>query len=68
MFRVGSLSMNIWFLHGIFFSGHCVLQPLLYLPKYSILVVVWGLTLLLPAAWLISRLQKALLHMLFKTH
>ena len=55
---LGSVSMNIWFLHGLFFSGHRVLQPLLYCPQYSVLVYLWGLLMLIPSAWVISKLQK----------
>ncbi len=61
---LGSVSMNIWFLHGLFFSGHRALQPLLYGPEYSVLVYLWGLLLLVPSAWLVSKLQKYIIKLI----
>lgn len=57
---IGSVSMNIWFLHGLFFTGFRDLQPLLYYPRYSVLVFLWGLFLLIPSAWVISQIYKAI--------
>lgn len=49
---LGRYSMNLWFLHGIFFmtavGGN--IQHFLYWPRYSIFILLWGLVLLLPIA------------------
>ena len=50
--------MNIWYLHGIFFTVSRPLEPLLYAPYYMILIVVWGIVLCLPVSWLLSRVQR----------
>lgn len=55
---LGTYSMNLWFLHGIFFTGSRPFQYLLYMPRISILILIWGLALLLPAAMLFAYIQK----------
>lgn len=55
---LGVYSMNLWFLHGIFFTGTRPLQQFLYQPRVSILILIWGLTMLLPAAMLFAYIQK----------
>ena len=57
---IGDYGMNLWFLHGIFFTSACVLQPYLYAPRYSILVYLWGVACMLPVAWLLKKLQTKL--------
>lgn len=54
---LGTYSMNLWFLHGIFFTGNRPLQRLLYMPKISILILIWSFILLLPFAIAISRIH-----------
>lgn len=55
---LGIYSMNLWFLHGIFFTGTRPLQYFLYLPRVSILIVIWGVMLLLPFAMVFAWIQK----------
>ena len=55
---LGIYSMNLWFLHGIFFTGTRPLQVLLYYPRVSILILIWGLILLIPGAMLFAWIQK----------
>ncbi len=44
----GTYSTNMWFVHAIFFAGTLdILQRVLYFPKYSILIYVWGVLLTL---------------------
>lgn len=57
---IGDYGMNLWFLHGIFFTSACVLQPYLYAPRYSILVYLWGVACMLPVAWLLKKIQTKL--------
>lgn len=54
---LGDNSMNLWFIHGIFFTGACFLQPYLYAPRFSVLVYAWGLICLLPIAWILKFIQ-----------
>lgn len=43
---IGKYSMTMWFVHCVFFNcSKEVLQPILYLPRQPILVVIWGLLL-----------------------
>ena len=55
---LGIYSMNLWFLHGIFLSGTRPLQAILYYPRVSILILIWGLILLIPVAMLFAWIQK----------
>lgn len=55
---LGVYSMNIWFLHGLFFTCHYKIQPILYYPQYWILILMWGLILVTPLAVLCSKIQK----------
>lgn len=55
---LGIYSMNLWFLHGIFFTGTRPLQAILYYPRVSILILIWGLILLIPVAMLFAWIQK----------
>lgn len=54
---LGTYSMNLWFLHGIFFTGNRPLQWILYMPKLPILILIWSFVLLLPFAIVISRIH-----------
>ena len=47
---LGSYSMNLWYLHGIFFTGSRPLQGLLYFPQYSLFIFVIAVISLLPVA------------------
>ena len=55
---LGMMSMNIWFLHGIFFTGRRPLQDLVYSPHYPVLIYAFAFLLLIPAARAVALLQK----------
>lgn len=55
---LGIYSMNLWFLHGIFFTGSRPLQAILYYPRVSLLILIWGLIMLIPIAMLFAWVQK----------
>ena len=62
LFKIlGKYSMNIWFLHGIFFMGTMKLQWILYLPKQSIFVLVWGLFLIIILSKFVTSIQNFVL-------
>lgn len=54
---LGGLSMYLWFLHGIFFTGKNFLQSFIYSPKEPILILLLCLAVTLPAAWFLKRFQ-----------
>lgn len=54
---LGGLSMYLWFLHGIFFTGKNFLQSFIYSPKEPILILILCLAVTLPVAWLLKRFQ-----------
>lgn len=58
---IGINSMNMWFLHSIFFTGSRPWQHILYFPHYSILILLWGIILLIPGAIGVSWIQKRIL-------
>lgn len=66
---LGAHSMNLWFLHGIFFTGGGTrLQAALYFPTYAILILIWGVVILLPVSYLCSLAQSKLLQLLHIKH
>ena len=58
-------SMNIWFLHSMFFTGECRLQWIACLPKNALLIVIWTLCL---CTILSVLFEKAKLIFIQKTH
>lgn len=53
---LGKHSLNIWFLHALFLSGYTssLIQPIGFLPKNPILVVIWEILLCLPISIVIN--------------
>lgn len=58
---LGYISMNLWYLHGIFFSGEKKLQWILYYPQYPIFILIWGMIMLIPIALFCSKVQNGIL-------
>lgn len=60
---LGTYSLEIWFLHAIFFIGNSTVQHVAYWPKLSILILVWVLLILSPIAiverWCINKVLLA---------
>lgn len=54
---LGGLSMYLWFLHGIFFTGKNFLQSFIYSPKEPIIILILCLVVTLPVAWLLKNFQ-----------
>lgn len=53
---LGQYSMELWFLHAIFFIGSEKLQKIGYWPRIDILILIWTLLLLFPLAVLYKKL------------
>ena len=53
-------SLEIWFLHAIFFIGSESVQKIAYWPKYSLLILVWTLCILLPIAVMFQKAKAVL--------
>lgn len=53
----GTLSMYLWFLHGIFFTGKNFLQVQLYASKEPIIIFIFCLAICTPVAYLIYLLH-----------
>jgi hypothetical protein len=47
---MGKYSLELWFLHAIFFIGNSTVQRIAYWPKISVLILVWVLLILSPIA------------------
>lgn len=58
---LGIYSMNIWFLHAMFFTGSKSLQSWIFWPRYWIAVWIVGFLFTLAIAILVERLQRPLL-------
>lgn len=58
--RILSVSaMNVWFIHGFYFTGSCPLQSIIYYTKNSPLIFLSGVALSVAVALLIMPLQRA---------
>jgi len=51
IYQIGLVSMYLWFLHGIFFTGSRTLQPYLYAVKEPMLIFTLCIIILLPIAF-----------------
>lgn len=54
LIQLGVLSMFIWFLHGIFFTGGHFLQPFIYSVKEPILIYLLCMAIVVPAAYVLN--------------
>ena len=55
--RIGEKSMYMWFIHCIFFNNcKSIFQPILYWPRNSVLVLMWGMFVCYVFACLLSKL------------
>ena len=61
---IAACSMNLWFLHGIFFTANRPLQPLLYSSGSPVLIYITVLALTLPVATLLHFVQQRFLTLL----
>ena len=61
---LGGISMNLWFLHGIFFVGKCPLQKAIYMLNEPILIFFAVLLILIPIAWALTRSYKKMVNLL----
>ena len=54
--ELGRVSMEIWFIHCIFFAEATkkVFMPILYWPGHPVLVTLWGLALCFAVAWILD--------------
>lgn len=57
---LGRYSMNLWLLHGIFFTPKRGLQFIAYCPQYGLLITVWAIVLLLPLSVVVEKAQKGI--------
>lgn len=56
---LSSVSLPLWFVHGIFFTK-LPFQWILFLPKVSVLIYIWGLLICIPMAMIINMLNSKL--------
>lgn len=57
---IGKYSFQYWLISGMFFLNTSELQWVLYLPKYSVLILVWSFLLMTPCAVLCEKLSQTL--------
>lgn len=55
---ISTESLNIWFIHSIFFTPERKLQFIAYWPKNSILIILWTILLMLPVCKIITKIQE----------
>lgn len=54
---IGKYSFQLWLLSGMFFLNTAELQWILLLPKYSILILIWNVIILIPFAIVLSKIS-----------
>ncbi len=60
--QLGKESLLMWFIHCIFFGNiRDIFKPVLYLPRISVLVLVWGVALCYFTALLLDKVLKKIL-------
>lgn len=59
---LGYYSLELWFIHAIFFIGNPTVQKIAYWPKYSILILIWTIVLLLPLAAIIQKIKQQVIN------
>jgi len=52
---MGKHSMNIWFLHSLFFFRTAELMKYIYIPKVSVLIVAWVIVICMPFSWIFTK-------------
>lgn len=57
LITLGNYSIEMWFLHAIFFIGNSTVQKIGYWPKLDILILTWIIILLLPISKLVKKLE-----------
>ncbi|MBQ2890888.1 MAG: acyltransferase [Clostridia bacterium] len=57
---LGRHSVNIWFLHSMFFFGTSALMKYAFLPKVSVLIIIWVICLCLPVSVVLRKASKGL--------
>lgn len=57
---IGKYSFQYWLISGMFFLNTSELQWILYLPKYSVLILVWSFLIMTPCAVLCEKLSQIL--------
>ena len=57
LITLGKYSLEIWFLHAIFFVGNVKVQRVAYWPKIDILILIWVVFLCLMVAFVIRKIE-----------
>ena len=58
--KLGTISLEIWFLHAVFFvEGGYKIQTIAYWPRLDILILIWVIIFLIPFAIMIRRIKKS---------
>lgn len=61
---LGKYSLEIWFLHAIFFIGNANVQRIAYWPRVDVFILAWTILLLIPFAMLVQRIQRKIVNAL----
>ena len=63
---ISTESLNIWFIHSIFFTPERKLQFIAYWLKNSVLIVLWTILLILPICKIITKIQDRIWNKIYK--
>lgn len=56
--KLGNYSTNLWYSHAVWIFGSVSLQKILYAPRVPVLILIWGILLCMPGAWIVSWIMK----------
>ena len=59
---LGKYSLEIWFLHAIFFIGNVNIQRIAYWPRIDVFILAWTILSLIPFAMLVQRVQRKIVN------
>lgn len=59
---LGKYSLELWFLHAIFFIGSEKIQRLAYFPKVDIFILIWVIAILCPIACVIKKIVNRIIY------
>mgnify|MGYP006070172247 FL=1 len=57
---LGYISLEIWFLHAIFFIGNSRVQKIAYWGRYPIIILIWTIIILIPVALTVKKIVKCI--------
>lgn len=59
---LGTMSMYLWYWHGVFFMGNNIWQPMLYFTKEPLLILLFCFVITIPLSYLTMKIHNRIIH------